>query len=299
MPTRLASARLAGQLVPLLGAALCDLPNGSTRTAVDGLGLLAWALTPGRRRATGENYAALLEQSPQSPEVGRLVRQAYKHYGRMALAFFTMTQVANRDLLARAHVSGREYLDNALQQCHGAILVLPHLGNWDMAARLCLALGYPLTAVVEDDWSAAFAGQARRRDGLHVLPRARSLRPLRRALDSNEPVALLCDVAPPGVHATAVCFGGQRAYLPVGPARLAIASGAPLIPCAAVTLADGRPSITANPAIYPPSPNDARSLPEQVQQLMQAVAVHFEQLIRQHPEQWYAFRSLGALTNAT
>jgi KDO2-lipid IV(A) lauroyltransferase len=266
---------------------------------VDGIGLLAWTLTPGRRRATTENYAALLNQSPQSPAVHRLVRQAFKHYGRMSLAFFTMTQVANSDLLAMADVSGRPYLDDALQHGHGAILVLPHLGNWDLAARLCLALGYPLTAVVEDDWSAAFAGQARSRDGLQVLPRARSLRPLRRALDRNEPVALLCDVTPPGVHATEVCFAGQRAYLPVGPARLAIASGAPLIPCAAVTLSDDRPGIRANAAIYPPSPDDHRSMAEHVQQLMQEVAVHFEQLIRQHPEQWYAFRPLTVLASPT
>jgi lauroyl/myristoyl acyltransferase len=264
-----------------------------TQPAADGAGLLTWAVTPARRRATAVNYAALLHQSPRAPAIQRLVRQAFKHYGRMALAFFALTQTTDNDLLAQAQVCGREQLDAALQRGHGAVLALPHLGNWDLAARLCLALGYPLTAVVEDDWSAAFAGQARTGSGLRVLPRARSLRPLLRALAHNEPVALLCDVVPPGAHGVAVCFAGQRAFLPVGPARLAIASRAPLLPCAAVTLSDGRPSIGATDAIYPPPSGSAgKSLPQQVQFLMQEVASRFEQLIRQHPEQWYAFRPL-------
>lgn len=269
------------------------MPSEVTQTLADGAGLLTWAVTPARRRATSANYAALLQQSPQSPAIHRLVRQAFKHYGRMALAFFALTQAADRELVTQAQVCGRHYLNEALGRGHGAILTLPHLGNWDLAARLCLALGYPLTVVVEDDWGAAFAGRVRTGSGLHVLPRAHSLRPLLRALARNEPVALLCDVVPSGAHGVAVCFAGQRAFLPVGPARLAISSGAPLIPCAAVTLAAGRPSISATDAIYPPPAESAgKALPEQVQFLMQEVASRFEQLIRQHPEQWYAFRPL-------
>ncbi|HEV7215957.1 MAG TPA: lysophospholipid acyltransferase family protein, partial [Chloroflexota bacterium] len=256
--------------MPWLGAAVHAVPGSVTQTAADGAGLLTWAATPTRRRATAANYAALLHQAPRAPAIHRLVRQAFKHYGRMALAFFALTQTSDDDLLAQAQVSGREQLDEALRHGNGAILTMPHLGNWDLAARLCLALGYPLTAVVEDDWSAAFAGQARTGSGLRVLPRARSLRPLLRALARNEPVALLCDVVPPGAHGVPVCFAGQRAFLPVGPARLAIASRAPLIPCAAVTLADGRPGISATDAIYPPAGTSAgKALPQQVQFLMQ------------------------------
>ncbi|MGI8914110.1 MAG: lysophospholipid acyltransferase family protein [Chloroflexota bacterium] len=294
MPDRLASARLAGQLVPFIGAALNVVPARALRVTVDGISLLVWAVTPGRRRATAANYAALLRLPATLPAVRRLVRRAFQHYGRMSLEFFALTQTADAQLLAPACIVGQHFLDEALARGHGAILVSPHLGNWDLAARLCLALGYPLTAVVEDDWSAAFAGQVRAKHGLRIVPRARSLRPLLRALARNEPVALLCDVVPPGAHGVAVCFAGQRAYLPVGPARLAISSGAPLLPCAAVTLADGQASIRADGLINPPTGHSRPGAePEQIQSLMQEVAWRFERLIGTYPDQWYAFRPLG------
>jgi lauroyl/myristoyl acyltransferase len=299
MPDRLTSARLAGKTVPVLGAALRVVPAPVLRAAVDGVSLAAWALASGRRRATAANYAALFQSPPQAPKVRRLVRQAFKQYGRMSLEFFTLTQIADADLLASTQVSGQQYLDEALARGHGAILVSPHLGNWDLAARVCLALGYPLTAVVEDDWSAEFAGQVRQRNGLRVVARARSLRPIRRALARNEPVALLCDVVPPGGHAVEVCFAGQRAYLPAGPARLALASGAPLLPFAVLTPAGGQRSASGDPLIYPPaSHGHASSQQEQVRQMTQELACRFERLIKEHPEQWYAFRPLGGPANA-
>ena len=299
MPDRLTSARLAGKTVPVLGAALRVVPAPVLRAAVDGVSLAAWALASGRRRATAANYAALFPSPPQAPKVRRLVRQAFKQYGRMSLEFFTLTQIADADLLASTQVSGQQYLDEALARGHGAILVSPHLGNWDLAARVCLALGYPLTAVVEDDWSAEFAGQVRQRNGLRVVARARSLRPIRRALARNEPVALLCDVVPPGGHAVEVCFAGQRAYLPAGPARLALASGAPLLPFAVLTPAGGQRSASGDPLIYPPaSHGHASSQQEQVRQMTQELACRFERLIKEHPEQWYAFRPLRGPANA-
>jgi lauroyl/myristoyl acyltransferase len=299
MPDRLTSARLAGRVVPALGAALRAVPPPLLRSAVDGVSLVAWALAPGRRRATAANYAALFRASPRASMVRRLVRQAFKQYGRMSLEFFTLTQTPDADLLASTQISGQSYLDEALARGHGAILVSPHLGNWDLAARICLALGYPLTAVVEDDWSAEFAGQVRQQNGLRVVARARSLRPIRRALARNEPVALLCDVVPPGSHAVEVCFAGQRAYLPAGPARLALASGAPLLPFAVLTLADGRRQASAEPLIFPPASNGpAHPQQEQVRQMTQELACRFERLIKEHPEQWYAFRPLGGPANA-
>lgn len=297
MPDHVTSARLAGKVVPRLGAALRVVPAPALRTAVDGVSFVAWALASGRRRATAANFAALLQATPQAPAVRRLVRQAFAQYGRMSLEFFTLTQTTDAELLASTQISGQHYLDEALARGHGAILVSPHLGNWDLAARVCLALGYPLTAVVEDDWSAEFAGQVRQRNGLRVVARARSLRPIRRALARNEPVALLCDVVPPGSHAVEVCFAGQRAFLPTGPARLAIASGAPLLPFAVLTLAGGRRSASGDPLIFPPATHDDASLGEQVRQMTQDLACRFERLIRQHPEQWYAFRPLGSAAN--
>jgi len=207
----------------------------------------------------------------------------------MSLDFFLLSALSDELLLSRAIITGRQHLDEALTRGHGAVLALPHLGNWDLAARICVGLGYPLTAVAESDWSAVFAEQARSGAGVRVVARERSLRPLLRALARNEPVALVADVVPPGGRGVDVSFAGQRATLPAGPARLAIHGGAPIIPCAAVALRGGRIELEATGAIYSPEP--ARS-GAAVEVLTQMMAAEFERLILRRPEQWYAFRPL-------
>src|SRR5579875_618557 len=152
------SARWLSALVRPVGRALSTLPRPVRYAAVDGISLTFWALTPRRRQATAKNFGYMSRQSRTAPSIQRLVRRAYKNYGRMSLDFLIFSAVANAPLLANTTVRGRQFADEALQRGHGAVLVLPHLGNWDLAARVCLALGYRLTTVVENDWAAAFAG---------------------------------------------------------------------------------------------------------------------------------------------
>jgi KDO2-lipid IV(A) lauroyltransferase len=149
--------------------------------------------------------------------------------------------------------------------------------------------------VVEDAWSAEFAAHARAVIGLKVVSRARSLRALLRALARNEAVALVCDAVPPGAPGVRVCFAGQHACFPAGPARLAIRSGAPILPAAVLALPDGRIEACGAGLVYP---RGGAATDEHVRELTQELAGYFERLIRRHPEQWYAFRPLDCAAHA-
>ena len=70
---------------------------------------------------------------------------------------------------------------------------------------------------------------------------------------------------------------------PTGPVKLAMATGAPIIPVFAVREADGRVRIHLEDAIQPP-PNPQE--PNAVQIALQQIAAVMERYILKYPDQW-------------
>jgi lauroyl/myristoyl acyltransferase len=118
------------------------------------------------------------------------------------------------------------------------------------------------------------------------VPRAQSLRALFRALARDECVVLLGDIAPEGVETAQVPFFGRPAPFPLGPARLAQRTRAPILVISCVRMPDYTYRLEAQPPLRadPTRPADAAVL-----DLTAAIAARFERLIAAWPEQWYPF----------
>ena len=103
------------------------------------------------------------------------------------------------------------------------------------------------------------------------------------ALHSNAVVALVCDLEQgPGVT---VSFFGRKAVVPSGPAAFALKTGAALIPVYQYVVAPGRYQGHVDPAL---APRDG----ETKESLMQRVVDRFQEFIKGHPDQWFAFRPM-------
>ena len=128
--------------------------------------------------------------------------------------------------------------------------------------------------------------RTRQRFGLDVIALGRSaVRAITQALEENRIVALLCDLEQgPGVN---VQFFGRRAIVPGGPAAIAIKTGAALLPACQYMTGPGRHRVHLDPAL-------SWSHGETKESLMQRVVNRFEDFIKEHPDQWYAFRPMFA-----
>jgi lauroyl/myristoyl acyltransferase len=253
--------------------------------AVPGGSAWFW-LNRSQRRAALDNYAAALGRERSDPEVGRVARRAFQNYGRMLMDFLLMGDLSREELVRRMSVDGRENLDAALARGRGAIMAVPHMGSWDMAGSYAGALGYRISAVAER-FPGSLNGavvRTRQRFGLNVITLGRSaVRAITDALRANGVVALLCDLEQgPGVS---VRFFGRRATVPGGPAAIAIKTGAALLPACQYATAPGHHHIHLEPAL-------SLDEGETKESLMQHVVDRFENLIREHPDQWYAFRPM-------
>jgi phosphatidylinositol dimannoside acyltransferase len=268
------------------------MPAGARLTGAALGGRLWWAADAGRRRNACANYAAVLDLPPDHPEVRRVARTAFENYGRMLADFLLMGSLAQDELRSLVTSDGLEHADAALAAGRGAILALPHMGSWDFAGSLAGIWGYRIAAVAE-----RFPGslndvvvETRSRHGLQVIPMGRAaVRAINEVLDGNGMVALLCDL-PQGPGA-GVRFFGKRAVVPSGPAAIACRRGAPLLPVYCRREDRIRYHIHVDPPIAPPDPGECRSK-EAVAAVMQQVVDRFEVFIREHPDQWYAFRRI-------
>jgi lauroyl/myristoyl acyltransferase len=224
-----------------------------------------------------------------------LVREGMRSYARYWCEAFRLPAMDRASVLARMdpHVTGIAPLFEALEQGRGVVAALPHSGNWDLAGLWFVAtqarLGRParFTTVVERlHPESLFRRFVAYREGLgfEVLAAgdgAAVYRTLTRRLRDGGLVCLVADrdLTASGIEVT---FFGEPARLPVGPARLAAATGALLLPAFPHFTPDGW-GVRLGDAI----PVAERASRDDVAKATQALADAFAELIATAPQDWH------------
>ena len=237
-----------------------------------------------------KNLARVIGTTPEGvPD--SLIRDAlasYARYWREAFRLPSMDHAALAKRLDEVFI-GAEHFAAAHAAGRGAVMALPHSGNWDMAG-VWLAQQYgTFTTVAERlkpeslyDRFIAF----RESLGFEVLPLTGGERPplevLAERLRANRFVCLMADrdLTRAGVQ---VDFFGEPTRLPAGPAKLAIQTGAPLHP--AHVYYDGEDCVVRIDDAIDTSSGD-------VGVITQALADRFAVNIAAHPQDWHMLQPL-------
>jgi len=179
----------------------------------------------------------------------------------------------------------------AITRGRGAVLVTCHFGNWDIGARTLARFGCPFNLVMAreaNETTAEYVRKAREDAGVHVLLSDSSVYGsfnMMRALKRNEVVAMQLDRPLGGDGARLVEFFGAPALFQAGPLRLARLAGAPIFPVFALRVGTRHYRI-----ILGTERAVARHASiEEMDRILTSIVAEFEQLVRQHPEQWFQF----------
>ncbi len=252
----------------------------------DVLGLGGYYLFRDRARFARENYAVF----EGAESAGRLARRAFRNYAGTLLDFLILDRLV-ADLKRRHGAIDLDPLHAALAGGLGAIVVTPHLGNWDLGAAATATGGTPVYAVANPFGPPAVDRVVRRgreRVGVRIIPSGpASARAALRVLRHNQVLCLACDIDQSG-SGVEVDFLGSRVRMPAGPATLSMRTGAPVIP-GFVRREGGTYRAALMPPLSRPLSDD---LAGAVDQLTQSIASCFEAMIRVDPVQWFAFHSL-------
>ena len=215
------------------------LPARLTRAAGRALGLFVWAAAPGLRRLATRNVERAL------PEIASasFVRRVFVELGALLGDAVAMLD-ARRPLTPIPFVAGaRECLDEAIAEGRGVVFASAHLGPWERVAASLVASGVPLTAVAREPYDprlGAIYRRLREARGVETVYRGASgagialVRVLRRRRVLGIPMDLTSRVASMDVP-----FLGAPAPTPIGPARLALRTGAAVVVGTVVRAADG------------------------------------------------------------
>jgi len=107
------------------------------------------AAVPSLRNTVARNLSRILGRPPDSEAVAVAVREAFHLYGRYWYETFRVRVMPPEEVNKRFVCEGLEHIERALEEGRGAILALPHMGNWDVAGRFLCVNGYRLAAVAE------------------------------------------------------------------------------------------------------------------------------------------------------
>ncbi|HEY5634718.1 MAG TPA: lysophospholipid acyltransferase family protein [Burkholderiaceae bacterium] len=204
---------------------LALLPLGPMQALGAGLGLLVFALSRSYRRKIAANLA--LAGLPGSLRA-RAAAQAGRMVGELPFVWFAPAE----RVLARVRCDEAEVFDDAVREGKGTLILTPHLGAFEVAARWC-ASRFALTVLFKPPKQAALASllaAARNQGAMRSLPTTvGGVRGLLRALRAGEAVGLLPDQVPDSGMGVWVPFFGKPAYTLTLPERLAQSTGAAVL----------------------------------------------------------------------
>lgn len=237
------------------------------------------------------NLARVVPQAGND-ELTALVRDSVRSYGRYWCEVFRLPAMAGPALGAaiEPHITGIENLEAALAEGNGAILALPHAGNFDVAGVWVVYRYGGFTTVAErlrpESVYRRFVA-FRESLGFEILPSAGGARMpsvvLAERLRANKIICLLADrdLTRSGMPVT---FFGEQTRMPAGPATLAAGTGAALLPVGSWNTDDGWGF-----RIHPPVRITG---PDGVAAATQAMADVFAADIATHPADWHMMQQL-------
>jgi len=250
----------------------------------------AWHTSRGMRRNLLRNARWLLGRDSTPAERRAHGRRVVRNFYRFICELGEVSQMSDEDLgRLIAGVEGRDRYDRARAMKRGAILLTAHLGSFEKGIASIRTLEPHVHVVFRRDPMPRFERlrakqRARLRvteapvdDGLHAWMN------LRDALQRDEVVLMQGDLVMPDQRGQCVAFCGGHTMFPTGPAKLAMATGAPIIPVFAVREAQGRVRIHLEEAIQPPSGSHG---PDAVHTILQQIAGVMERYIMRYPDQW-------------
>ena len=244
------------------------------------------------------NYARVRPDADEAA-LDALVRAGVRSYMRYWCEAFRLPARTPEEVVAGVRAVGAEPVREVLATGRPVVCFLGHMGNWDSAgAWACRELA-PVLTVAErlepEELFTEFVG-FRERLGMTILPLTGEGdvfgRLVRRTARGGCVVPLLAD-RDLTQHGVEVDFAGRRARMAPGPAALALAVGAPLVPVSMhYERWPGGPGghrlvVTFHEAVPVPPPGPSRRSRERIAAMTQACADTLFGAIAEHTADWH------------
>lgn len=180
----------------------------------------------------------------------------------------------------------KDRLQSYVDEGKGVVIMVPHSGNWYMAAWSMAKYGLPLFAIAAKQRNPKIDAWLKRQYGdIEVLERgsAKTLVDIKRKLEDGRAFAILPDLRVPQPDVE-VDFLGGRANVSHAGAMFAVKCGSPIV--VAVMRREGGRHVFDHVATLRPDPA-AKDGKAEAERLTKEVMRLLDEKIRLHPEHWF------------
>ena len=245
---------------------------------------ILFRFSPGLRASVTDNMKHVLGTEANDIMVEAAARGVLRNSAKNYFDFIQLPRTDLSDIESRITVTGWENFENSLKKGKGVILATAHLGSFDTAAQILAARSIKTTILVEPLEPPALLDHVtnlRSRNGIALVPgHVGALKVLMQTVRRGETVLLACDrdIANNGSRSI---FFGEEVTLPTVAARIAMRTGAAIVPAFNLRRKNGRYDVYFEPAIdmIPPGNGAVLENTERIARVM-------EKYIKQYPGQW-------------
>ncbi len=221
-------------------------------------------------------------------EKTKIVRGTFESLGRHLGFVSHFRKFKHEDIRNLIEVVGKEEnFDNAFATGRGVLFFTGHLGSWEIFNLLAPAFGYGMNILVrriDNSLVENFVDKMRTRFGSMTLDKTKSARKMFRVLENGEILGILADLNAQEKEGVFVDFFGVPASTTTSIAKLALKTGAVVLPAFAVWEESKKKYV-----VYLEPPIDyekTENTEEDIKILTQKITSVVEKYVRRYPEQW-------------
>jgi len=248
---------------------------------------------PSRRRSSVQCYQVIFPNR----RLWYYLYCTWRQFHSFAATYADRIEIDRREGVTTS-VQGREGIVEAARRGSGGIILISHLGSYEVAARAFQGLGLRLLIIMGEKEAKQVARDQRealKAQGIHIQVATAKEDFLFDGLEAIKFireggfVSLAGDLVWTEQRSLlSVRLFDYEVGLPAGPHLLALVSGAPLFTMFTFRVKRGRHQILMSPPreVKAPSRSERSTA---LQASAQAYASALEEMVRQHPFQWYIF----------
>lgn len=250
------------------------------------LGKFIGSRFPKLQKTARRNLEIAFPEMPKG-EREKIIRGTFESLGRHLGFVSHFRRFQREDIRHLVELEGRENFDRAVETSRGILFFTGHFGSWEVFNLLPPAFGFGMNILVrriDNPLVESFVDGFRTRFGSVTLDKTKSARTMFRVLERGELLGILADLNVQEREGTFVDFFGVPASTTTSIAKLAVKTGAIVLPAFAVWEESKKKYIVH---LEPPVEYRAEdNSDENIRRLTQDITHVVERYVRKYPEQW-------------
>ena len=249
-----------------------------------GFGSFAYLVTKSRRIVAEDNLKMALGSNLSQEQIENTIKTVYQNMGLMLVEFILLSKLTGKNISDYIEVEGEDYLKDAFDRGKGVIIYGAHFGNWEWLAAAISLLGYPISAIAQEQNNSYFdraVNKVREDKGIKILAKGMAVRKAYSRLKKGECLFILGD-QDARKFGWKINFFDRPASTYPGAVQLAQRTGAAVVP--AFLIREGWASHRL--VFHSPQYAEKDLTEDEQKELLQELTDLTESVIRKHPAQW-------------